>query len=146
MSRTAPDLSASLVAEYLIRSAARMGRSRDYFQILRDLGAYRADAWQNQIYELLASQILPSIADSCRKRGLPLLSCLAVSFVTRKPEDWFRIFCVQHDLLPKDCNEQTWSRFVSMSQVEACEYWGKVPSWPDDQETCSPSRQPTNDH
>jgi hypothetical protein len=124
------------VATFLILESrgksGSIGRSIDYTAILK--GLHKDPAYGSTERYRLTAEILPEIARQCLAASLPMLSCLAVSSDTRKPDEWFRIFAVEHHGLasPRELSEEVWQAFVLKSQKAALAYWsaGRVVHWP----------------
>ncbi|MCA0303281.1 MAG: hypothetical protein LCH95_12840 [Proteobacteria bacterium] len=125
------DIEASLVklADLLIHDAAAKGRSLTYTQLLQKMGW--ASEFDSGARVTLVSKVLPEIARRCHSAQLPILSVLAVSATTRKPEQWFRIFAEQSGAFPKAVQDEgQWRTYVDGEQKRAVKYWAAASGWP----------------
>ena len=115
------------LATVLIEQAARRGRSLTYTELLPMIGF--ASEYGSPGRDLLTSQLLPQIGHECHRCSVPILSTLAVSAKTRKPEEWFRILMIDELKLVSLKNAEEWRRFVDLEQQRALSYWSKAPGW-----------------
>ena len=101
------------LALLLIEEAAKKQRSITYTQILPRIGF--ASEFNSAGRMKLTSELLPTIGRRCFSHGVPFLSSLAVSAVTRKPERWFQILVVQ-ELRFSRTSTASWKEFVEEEQ------------------------------
>lgn len=118
----------SKLASLLIVEAAAKKRSLDYTQLLQMMGW--ASEYGSRRRTQMTAVLLPEIARLCHEKSLPVLSVLAVSSVTRKPEQWFEIFAKNRMGVLRDANdERSWRLFVNQQQKLAVAYWGVGRKW-----------------
>ena len=115
------------LANVLIKEGAAKKRSLTYTQLLQLMG--KASEYDSPARRLMTTRLLPKIARQCHLCSQPILSSLAVSATTRKPEGWFRIFVVDQAKLFQPQDERSWREFVDREQRSALAYWATARRW-----------------
>jgi hypothetical protein len=128
MATATNDADLERLANILIQDAAAKKRSLTYTQLLERMG--QASEFDSPARRRMTAELLPEIARRCHRRKLPILSCLAVSATTRKPEGWFRIFATEYArMIPASVGNSDWQAFVNEEQRRAVVHWSATRQW-----------------
>jgi RNA polymerase-binding transcription factor DksA len=115
------------IGDYLVGECAKKNRSKTLTEISQSFCCQTG--YNEPARYVIAKDALTLIADLCLEQGVPLLSTLAVSNLTRKPGEWFEIwvFNNQRELANSSIRTpaKAWQNFVDAEQRLAVNYWEK---------------------